>query len=1280
MKDSLGRRGLALLLTLVLCLSLAPAAWAANNSITISGPNTVKVGDEIQLSVSVKDDAGNEVTPATIAWSSGSESVATVDQNGKVTGVATGTVTITATCTIAGTQATGTYKVSVEDDSSTTPTVKSIAVKIDPLSLTLEQGKSGTLRASVEIEWSDGQTHPDPAITYTWSKSGADVIDISGAENTTRTISAKAATGKATVTVRAEAGGKGADATCEVNVKAPEKPVSITGINPTGPIIRDPEQSVQLKAITDPANQAVTWTSSDEEVVTITPNGTMTGHKPGEAVITATAGDGSGTNQTATVNVLISGLDVDTKVITLMVNSEVNLPEATPYGAADGKKYVSKDPYIAQVTGNMIKLKAYTLGETDLIVSDKNNNYKKTIHVVVTADPTTTIDAGDLKIGETLSFSSLSRKFAEQLSGNVNYVTGLTVSTAQGTLFYRYTNEAEPGKGVGNETYYRYPSAGQRDLEDITFVPKSSFAGGQVVISYTATTRDNDTYACSIIVNVVAGDSSGGTDIINLSTKYNTAVKFEGTEFDKVCRDRLSANLNYVTFSLPNERQGVLYTNYSTTGNYGSRVTLNTHYSLRNLDDVWFVPAPGFTGTAVVYYIGHSRSSTGATYTGQIRITVGSDSASSIGGVPYNAAQGGAVTFDDADFNDYCRQILDSSQNLNYIRFNALPDSSQGTLYYNYRSASSTGTPVYAGTTYYYGTYTPRLDRVTFVPAADYAGTVRIPFTGWTNTGTQFSGNVEINVRGGAGSGDIHYTCAPGKTVRFSNGDFTRLCRDLTERTLDYIRFQALPSSSDGVLYHNSNTRVNTTTSYRNASSGYRISNLSFQASRNFSGSVDIPFVGYASGNGESFSGVITIDANSSGNSGGDSIRYSTDYNSAAVFDRDDFDDLSQWETDRNVSSVRFELPSSSQGELYRNYRSSSNKGTRITSSSTSISASELDRVAFVPASGYTGTVYLDFTARASNSDEFRGTVEIAVDRPGAEVTARYSTRTAPVNFQAADFRRSGSTLSSIQFGAMPSSSEGYVYYQYVSPTRYGRQASAGTTYRTSGSNLISDLSFVPRAGFSGTVTIPYTGTNSNNSTFEGEVVITVSPSYGSAYFSDMGSYSDAQRAAVDYLRENGITNGISATQYGPEHSITRGDFAVMVYQAFGLNNVSASGAFTDVPSGVYYANAVNALHAMGVVSGIGNGAYGPSHTLTRQDAVCMVQRAMRAVGWSAGDGYASTLNGYSDGNAVSGYAQGAMAFALQRGYLPTVNGRLAPKDPLTRVDMAQIIHRVLTY
>ena len=75
-----------------------------------------------------------------------------------------------------------------------------------------------------------------------------------------------------------------------------------------------------------------------------------------------------------------------------------------------------------------------------------------------------------------------------------------------------------------------------------------------------------------------------------------------------------------------------------------------------------------------------------------------------------------------------------------------------------------------------------------------------------------------------------------------------------------------------------------------------------------------------------------------------------------------------------------------------------------------------------------------------------------------------------------------------------------------------------------------------------------------------------------------------------------------------------------------------------------------------------------------------MVQRAMRSVGWSANDGSSSSLLAYSDGNSVSGYARGAMANAVQMGYLPTNGGRLDPAQPLTRIDMAQIIHRVLTY
>ena len=337
--------------------------------------------------------------------------------------------------------------------------------------------------------------------------------------------------------------------------------------------------------------------------------------------------------------------------------------------------------------------------------------------------------------------------------------------------------------------------------------------------------------------------------------------------------------------------------------------------------------------------------------------------------------------------------------------------------------------------------------------------------------------------------------------------------------------------------------------------------------------------------------------------------------------------------------------------------------------------------MAFVPASGYSGTVYIDFRATATgNGGNFNGTVEIDVERATADVTVRYSTRTDPVDFRASDFALSGRSLSSIRFGSMPSSNEGYLYYQYINSSNYGRQASIGTTYRVSGSNLISDLTFVPRVGYSGTVSIPYTGTNSNGSTFDGEVLITVSSSYNSRYFNDMAGYSAAQQAAVDYLYDHNITRGLSTGQYGPESHIRRGDFARMVYIAFGLSPSGTSGTFYDVPYGAYYAEAVNTLAARGIVSGTGGGYFSPDSALTRQDAICIVQRAMRATGWNVDDGSTSVLYSYGDGSSVSGYAQKAMAFAVQRGYLPTSGGRLSPTQPLTRVDMAEIIHRVLTY
>lgn len=1122
----------------------------------------------------------------------------------------------------------------------------------------------------------------DPKVAYQWTNTdqAGSVIEATGANSREYTITGKAG-GRVTVTLTVtytDADGKAHSSarSCAVTV---EEEMERVEFNSSGPFVLEKGGSRSLTVTTAPENQPVTWESSDKSTATVDSRGTIYAKAPGETTITATIGSGDNT-ASASVRVEVSGIKLDKTSITLKEQEDEELPEAQRFGVASGKtvNWMSTNPDVAEVIDGRVL--GVGPGRTTLRATVDGGVYEATANVEVTVGATT-IDRRDRPISVTgaLRFSDLLSDFSKQGGdGGLSHITGLRVDTAQGTLYYKYYSEAEPGSGVAQEaSYYLNSGSGRRGLSDITFVPKASFTGGTVTINYTAVSNNFDNQQCRILLTV---EPRGSVPTVSLTTPYDTPVKLSSAEFDRICQELNGVGLNTVTFAQPSGRQGTLYTNYVGPGNYGSAVSTSRMYTRQELDDIWFVPAPGVSGPVTISYTARGRGSTGSVYTGSLTITVGDRSDVKEGGPIYTTANGGPVTFDDRDFEDYRTKVLSGGNTLSYIQFDSLPAASQGVLYYDYRTAGSPGSRVSAGTSYYYSTRTPRLDRITFVPAESFTGTVRIPFTGWDRDGRRFSGEVEIAVRGSGGSGDIRYTCSPGRSVSFLNSDFTSLCRELTGRTLNYIVFQGLPDRySEGSVYHSS-SRVSSTGTryYANTSNSYRISRLSFEANSGFFGSVDIPFVGYAS-NGDSFDGVITI---SSSGVNDWTIHYRADSSTAAVFDRDDFDSLSQWDTRENVRSVRFQVPSASQGDLYRNYRSSSSKGTRITSSSTSIARSSLDQVAFVPAKGYTGMVYIDFTATSDDGSVFDGTVEISVERGAADATAQYYTQSAPVQFDSQDFRQGTRTLSSIRFDSLPSSSEGHLYYRYTSPLRQDGEADTRTSYRAggSGNSLISDLTFVPRAGYTGTVILPYTGTNSGGSTFEGEVAITVSPTRSSAYFNDMGSYSDAQRAAVDFCRENNITRGMSSTQFGPENSIRRGDFALMLYQAMELNPRYNSRPFQDVSSGAYYGEAVDTLRALGVVSGVGGGRYAPNSTLSRQDAVCMVQRAMRTLDLGGYDGSASYLNGYSDANRVAGYAQGAMAFAVREGYLPTSGGRLDPYQPLSRVDMAQMLHRVLTY
>ena len=145
-----------------------PPAPARATTVTVS-PATAELtalGATVQLSAEVRDQNGNVMTGASVAWSSGSASVASVAGSGLVTAAGNGTATITAT---AG-SASGSATVAVAQRVN--------AVVVSPPADTMAAGD--TLRLAAEAL--DGNGHPVTGAAFTWSSNDVSVasVDASG--------------------------------------------------------------------------------------------------------------------------------------------------------------------------------------------------------------------------------------------------------------------------------------------------------------------------------------------------------------------------------------------------------------------------------------------------------------------------------------------------------------------------------------------------------------------------------------------------------------------------------------------------------------------------------------------------------------------------------------------------------------------------------------------------------------------------------------------------------------------------------------------------------------------------------------------------------------------------------------------------------------------------------------------------------------------------------------------------------------------------------------------
>ncbi len=341
---------------------------------------TLKVGEEKTLAPIINDD---ESIIVNLDWMSYDADIVQVDANGHITAKKEGTTTIMvqepnssiiAEITIVVTK--NSKKKTSNTNSQTNSNTEKVAVESISLNVketTVKVGNSVTVSATIKPSNATNKN-------ISWTTSDAKIATVKNGKIT----AVKA--GTATITAITQDGKK--KATVKVTVK--DSTVAVTGVEVNKKSLSmNVGDIVTLTATVDPkdaSNKNVSWSSSDEDVVTVS-KGKVTAKSPGTATITVSTQDG---NKKATVKVTVIEQDIPVTDIKLSTDSvtmkveESKTVEVTlsPSNATQKKlTWTSEDDTIAKVENG--KITGVGVGTTTITVTAESG-IKVTIQVKVT--------------------------------------------------------------------------------------------------------------------------------------------------------------------------------------------------------------------------------------------------------------------------------------------------------------------------------------------------------------------------------------------------------------------------------------------------------------------------------------------------------------------------------------------------------------------------------------------------------------------------------------------------------------------------------------------------------------------------------------------------------------------------------------------------------------------------------------------------------------------------------------------------------------------------------
>jgi len=163
---------------------------------------------------------------------------------------------------------------------------------------------------------------------------------------------------------------------------------------------------------------------------------------------------------------------------------------------------------------------------------------------------------------------------------------------------------------------------------------------------------------------------------------------------------------------------------------------------------------------------------------------------------------------------------------------------------------------------------------------------------------------------------------------------------------------------------------------------------------------------------------------------------------------------------------------------------------------------------------------------------------------------------------------------------------------------------------------------------------------------------------------------------AVIYVYDKGLMEGTSGSPmlFSPNTSTTRGMIVTILHRMAGSPDVGdISNPFDDVEEGRYYANAVKWAVANGIVSGYGDGRYGPEDNITREQLAAILNNYSKFIEKNLPVN--RDYPGFSDDTNISNYAREAVERLFKASIINGKPGNIFdPQGTATRAEVATML------